>query len=342
MTSLAAPTELKSALPATVQAVFARFMTAEFTTLGRGGRPVTWPVLPLYAGDLGQFLVFTSIGLPQKALNVRADRRVSLFYSDPTGSGLDQPPAVLIQGRAEAPDQLWVNREDASPEVWPLIEGQAASLVKNQPSMALYLNNPLTRYLMDWYFMRLMITVTPERISWWPAGDFSRAPEVIGLAPSARPPAAAPVAAAADAFQPVARQLPRFASAVVTGLDECGQPYSARCRPALDLSAGTITLPLAPALPLRPGPASLLCHQHDAQLGNLLSFTSRGWLVPAPAGWQYLPGDYIPGVGVEGPAGYLKFLINGRRTAARYLARRGWSRPRIPWASWQALLQNAA
>ena len=52
-------------------------------------------------------------------------------------------------------------------------------MVQRQPAMALYLKNPLTRYLMDWYFMRLLITIAPERIQWWPFGDFSRPPKVL-------------------------------------------------------------------------------------------------------------------------------------------------------------------
>jgi len=39
-----------------------------------------------------------------------------------------------------------------------------------------YGNDPLTRYLMDWYFMRLMIYVKPRRILWWPEADFWREP----------------------------------------------------------------------------------------------------------------------------------------------------------------------
>jgi len=32
---------------------------------------------------------------------------------------------------------------------------------------------------MDWYFMRLLIYITPRSIRWWPNGDFSQAPQTV-------------------------------------------------------------------------------------------------------------------------------------------------------------------
>ncbi len=169
-------------IPPEVEAVFQNYLTCEFTTLGRQGMPVTWPVLPIYWAARGQFIIMTSIGLPQKALNIRRDPHVSLLFSEPIGSGLDQPPAVLVQGEAEAPDEIMVSPEDFGPELTEMMKPQILRLVKNQPSMSLYLLNPVTRYLMDWYFIRLMITITPTRIKWWPEGDFSRTPTRLEVA----------------------------------------------------------------------------------------------------------------------------------------------------------------
>lgn len=47
-------------------------------------------------------------------------------------------------------------------------------IMVRQPVSARYSANPLTRWLSDWYLMRLLIYVTPRRIRWWPQGDFSR------------------------------------------------------------------------------------------------------------------------------------------------------------------------
>src|SRR3954467_12122106 len=93
-------------LPPEVEAVFRNFRTCEFTTLAKDGTPITWPTLPFYQADQGQFVITTSIGLPHKAFNVRRNGHVSLLFSEPKASGLTNPPAVLVQGDAVAPDNI--------------------------------------------------------------------------------------------------------------------------------------------------------------------------------------------------------------------------------------------
>ena len=51
-------------------------------------------------------MLTTSIGLPNKAFNARRDGRISLLFSDQTASGLQDPPAVLVQGDAEVPEEI--------------------------------------------------------------------------------------------------------------------------------------------------------------------------------------------------------------------------------------------
>jgi len=48
---------------------------------------------------------------------------------------------------------------------------QGRRLLKQQPAIAVYIKNRLTQYLMDWYFMRLLIVITPRRILWWGERD---------------------------------------------------------------------------------------------------------------------------------------------------------------------------
>jgi len=97
----------------------------------------------------------------------------------------------------------------------------------------------------------------------------------------------------------ITKHLYRFESAVLSGLDEAGYPFSVRCRPYPDASgAEVLTVWLPPDTPLRPGPASLLCHSHDENLWNLESFLVRGVLVRDAGGWSFHPGQFIPGVGI--------------------------------------------
>ena len=166
------------AIPESVTAVFHHFFTCEMTTLGKSGRPITWPLMPLYWPQRGQFVLFTSIGLPQKAFNVRQDQRVSLLFSDATGSELPNPPIVLVQGDAQVSEEIISLFSGLEPELRDLLKVQAGKMLARQPAMKLYMKNGLTRYLMDWYFMRLIITVTPQHIQWWERGDYSRLPIV--------------------------------------------------------------------------------------------------------------------------------------------------------------------
>ncbi len=155
-------------LPPEVEAVFLEFRTCEMSTLARDWAPITWPTLPFWYPEEGRFLVTTSIGLPHKAFNVRRNSRVSLLFSDPTASDLQNPPAVLVQGDAVSPDEVVTSLQG--------FEDELRQVLRRQPAGGFYSSNPVTRYLFDWYYMRLMIHVTPRRILWWPRGDFGRTP----------------------------------------------------------------------------------------------------------------------------------------------------------------------
>ena len=45
----------------------------------------------------------------------------------------------------------------------------------------MYGANALTRYLMDWYYMRLYIYVQPWHILWWPRADFRQEPNELEM-----------------------------------------------------------------------------------------------------------------------------------------------------------------
>lgn len=158
-------------IPPEVEQVLARFLCCEFATLGRDGTPIAWPVVALYR-DRG-FVLSTSIGFPVKAANVRRDPRVSLLFSDATGSGLADPPSVLVQGRATVDEGVHTWGDDLGAH-WRRV----ASL---QPMSRHMSGSPPARWFMDWYYMRLVLRVTPETVRWWPGGDTSAAPREVGV-----------------------------------------------------------------------------------------------------------------------------------------------------------------
>jgi hypothetical protein len=161
---------LIDSLPPEAQAVLREFRTCEFTTLTKDGTPSTWPVSARYLPDEKRFLLTTSIGYPQKAFNIRRNPRVSLLFSNPTASGLTNPPSVLIQGDATAEDKVVtsMNTVNGLRQYW------RETIFQRQPATAVISSNPLMRHMMDWYYMRLIIYVVPRAVYWWPAGDFSQ------------------------------------------------------------------------------------------------------------------------------------------------------------------------
>jgi len=99
-------------IPPDVEAVFREFRTCEFATLAKDCTPIVWPTVPLYLPERAQFLITASIGLSRKVGNIRRNPRVSLLFSNPTGSMLAHPPAVLVQGDAVSPDEVYTWNED--------------------------------------------------------------------------------------------------------------------------------------------------------------------------------------------------------------------------------------
>jgi hypothetical protein len=134
----------------------------------------------------------------------------------------------------------------------------------------------------------------------------------------------------------IVQTLPQYPSAVLTGQDAQGYPYSVRCRPQPDNTQQVLRVQLPPGAPIQPGPAGLLCHYHNDQLWDLKSFTLRGVLAQDGTSWTFRP-LHLPESSGKGVVGIIRFLIKSRRDANAYLKKRGLPRPRIPWDEVEAL-----
>jgi hypothetical protein len=267
-------------------AVARAYRTCEFATLAKDGTPITWPTSPWIAD--GKLIVTTSLGFPRKAFNVRRDNRVALLFSDPTGSGLDAPPQVFVTGTADCPDEIVTSPGELS-AFW-------AMLFERQPSCRAYLS-PLMRSMADWYFMRLIITVTPGSVTTRPPVAFA--------------PRNAPGTSVVDSFD----------SAVLGVRDSAGMPVLTRVRPEPTENGYRVDSSLS-------GPASLLVHRHDEQLANLRMLLVRG---------ELSDGTFIPSHTIDPAGSTLGTLRQCRRSTRNYLKRRGWARPRIDWPAFRAL-----
>lgn len=288
-----------------------RYRTCEFATLTRSGVPIAWPTAALHRPD-GTFLITTSIALPQKAYNIRRDDRVALLFSDPTGSGLDGAPQVLVRGRATCPDEIVT---DVAPvaEYW-------RRLHERQPFNRLYSANALTRRVFDWYYLRLLITVTPTAWSTRPPLPPGPATQVAGEGVSGR----------------ALAELAGYSSAVLSTRTDDGMPSLRRVRVTGPGAAGRLRLFVPPDDQLRPGPASLLAHFHDEQLWSLRSVVVVGELIDTDV-WTFRPERIVGGGSSVNPVTLLREMSRLRTTARGYLEKRSLPRPAVAWASVRAL-----
>jgi len=135
------------------------------------------------------------------------------------------------------------------------------------------------------------------------------------------------------------KQLARYPSAVVTGLDAAGNPYSVRCVPAPLAEQQALRLAVPDYVPWQAGPAGLLCHAHDEQLWNQTNMVLRGRLERTGDAWLFYPTQLIEGAGAG--MSLLRQMRDGRRAAQNYLRKRGLSRPRIPWDQLKEIYQRA-
>jgi len=281
------------------------YHTCELLTVGRDGTPIAWPTVALRRRD-GTIQISTSIGLPQKALNIRRDERVALLFSDPTGSGRTTPDQVLVQGTATCPDEI-VTSPGPWADLWLRIR-------ERQPSST-YHRIPGMRRLMDWYYMRLLITVTPEKVTTSPAWR-PRTP----VTPPVRP-------ADTSAYAQAVRRMPDFGGAVLGGYDADGRPALRRVQ--VTAADGRFTVDQ----PLEKGRASLLWHSHDEKLDGLQAFVVTGEL----ADGALTPERYVSTAGRTDPVTLVRMIRAMRATAARYLDRRGLDRPKIDWKEYADL-----
>jgi hypothetical protein len=155
-------------------AIIRNYRTCEFTTVFRDGTPQTWPVSPLLLPD-GRILLCTSIGFPQKAFNIRRNPKVSLLFSEPTGSGVSHAGAVLICGDAVADDRIIADMTTV-PELAELTR----IVMERQPSSKM-MSSFVGRRMFPSYYWRLAIYVTPLQAFLWPTRDFAVTPQALGL-----------------------------------------------------------------------------------------------------------------------------------------------------------------
>ena len=321
---------MTATLPSQVQEVFARFVTTEFTTVDGHGQPITWPLTPYYRPGDPCIDVCTGLGYPKKANDARANPRVALLFSDPTGSGVEGAPQVLVQGTADVDDRdLDANRERYRRELAEKLPGAARDL----PPRA------FDRWL-NWYLTRIYVHVRPERIYVWSDGDVTAEPQLFDThieevrsghveEPEDKH---APAEGGAVVWDERMQELgANYSDAVVSLVAPDGFPFSVRLPIELDRGSRRVRIGGAPlGVPWQPGLACLTAHDHPPDFKWQRNFQVRGDLVEQPDGsWSLIPHKLIGGL--ELPPGSriaqtrlnMKKMRRYHKRAKRELAERG-------------------
>jgi hypothetical protein len=305
-----------ASLPAEVQSTFDRFVTTELTTIDRAGQPITWPVTPYYSPGAPCIDVTTGLGYPKKANDARGNPLVALLFSDPTGSGLSDPPMVLVQGSADVDDRdLEANRRRYATES---IE-KLPAIAKLQPP------ERIKRFL-GWYYTRIYIHIRPERIYVWRKGDIGQEPELFDAhmeevrSGHSEEPAryhALPEGGASTWDARIMELGTRYPTAVLSIVSPDGFPFAIRVPVSVDGAERWIKIDGAPVgIPLQPGLACLTAHVHEPEFSWQQNFQVRGDLVSVDGGWALIPHKLVGGF--ELPRGRLATVRANAAKARRF------------------------
>ena len=287
---------MTASLPGDVQRVFDTFVTTEFTTVDRRGQPICWPLTPYYRPGDPCIDVCTALGYPKKAFDARANPKVALLFSDPTGSGMDDAPQVLVQGIADVDyEDLEANRERYGQESLEKLPG-AKSL----------LPPPFLQRSMSFYFTRIYIHVRPERVYVWPGGDPTSEPtlydahmEEVRSGHDEEPDAPhTPARGGATVWDARMDELgERYPHAVLSLVAPDGFPFSLRVPISVDAGSKRVRIGArVVGVPVQPGVACLTAHDHHPEFKWQRNFQVRGDLVEEDGAWVLLPHKMVGGL----------------------------------------------
>ncbi len=149
-------------IPAPAAELIAQALVAELTVVDATGRPVTYPLIPLWDGE--HVFMTSSTLFSRKLEHIAANPRVSVSVTDPVSVG-GRADRVTIQGDArviaEDPHGGW---ERLLP-IWSAKEPAIVSFLQSRVALPLF-------------FERALIEITPRRVLYWPTGDASTPPVV--------------------------------------------------------------------------------------------------------------------------------------------------------------------
>ncbi len=152
-------------IPAPVVELLESALVAELTVIDGAGRPVTYPLIPLWDGE--RIYMTSSTLFSRKLEHIDGNARVSVSVTDPVSVG-GRADRVTVQGDArviaEDPHGGW---ERLLP-IWSAKEPAIVAFLKARVALPLF-------------FERALIEIVPRRVLYWPDGDTSQGPHVTDL-----------------------------------------------------------------------------------------------------------------------------------------------------------------
>ena len=149
-------------LPEPVERLLEAALVGELTVVDDRGRPITYPLIPLYDGE--RIYLTSSTLFSRKLEHIRANPRVALSITDPVALG-GLPDRATFQGDARVIDE---DPHGGWERLLPIWE-------RKEPSIVLFLK---ARVALPLFFERALIEITPRRVAWWADGDTAAAPEI--------------------------------------------------------------------------------------------------------------------------------------------------------------------
>lgn len=154
-----------ASMPPAVAELLDRALVAELSVVDGAGRPVTYPLIPLWDGE--HVYMTSSTLFSRKLEHIAANPKVSVSITDPVGVG-GRTDRATIQGDARVvaddPHGGW---ERLLP-IWEAKEPAIVAFLKQRVALPLF-------------FERALIEITPRRVLYWADGSAQRAPEVTDL-----------------------------------------------------------------------------------------------------------------------------------------------------------------
>jgi general stress protein 26 len=150
-----------STLPEPVEQLLGAALVGELSVVDGSGRPVTYPLIPLYDGE--RIYLTSSTLFSRKLEHIKANPKVALSITDPIAVG-GRTDRATIQGDARVVEDDPHGGWERLLPIWEAKEPAIVAFLKARVALPLF-------------FERSLIEITPRRSLYWADGDAATAPE---------------------------------------------------------------------------------------------------------------------------------------------------------------------